>query len=265
MGVIDTTGIFSRRRLPVDDGSLTVNGIRLGSLGWWLTSGAVEVADATPVTSYADIPGMGGSVDQTLTDEMGYAYTGRRAVTCHLRTVGNEVDAIDSMERLAVFHGADVRLRWRGLPGAFVGRARLENRADTWSRGRYAFTECDLVVDAAPFLVGDAVSVVLPNTSLAIDGNRPAWPVISFVTSVPSTRVGVSDGRGHSVMIQSGASISSGSRVVIDCAEHVCTIAGNKVMPTLASDYFPILPGKPTLSLTSATIATVTYSPAWMI
>lgn len=266
MGLVKTIGMFSRRLLPVDDGSLTVNGTRLGSIGWWLTADAVEVADAAPVTSFATVPGMSGSADQTLTDEMGFAYVGRRTVTCHLRTLGGETDAVKSMQDLAAFHGADVQVRWRALPGAFVGRASLENRADVWRSGRYAYTECDLVVDAEPVVFADAVTESVPSSTLVFAGNRPAWPTFTLKATGYAAKASVSDGRGHTVTVQpSNAVISTGSSIVMDFGNRRCAINGNLVMPTLDSDFFRVLPGRSTITTVGASSATVTYSPAWMI
>jgi len=97
-------GIYSRNRMFVDDGTVTVNGARLGDMGWYLTT-APEVDALSFDTSYTTVTGAHGSRDLSLTDGSGLAYAGRRTVTLHLRTVGTWQEAVKSKVALGSIVG----------------------------------------------------------------------------------------------------------------------------------------------------------------
>lgn len=169
-------GIYSRNSMFVDDGTVTVNGTRLGDMGWYLTS-APEVDAISFDTSYTTVTGAHGSRDLSLTDGSGLAYAGRRMVTLHLRTVGTWQEDVKSKVALGSIVGRDARITWRALPGDFVGRLESSNPSEVWQGGVFAYYEIDLTMSAMPMLYGRKTAV--SGTKLTVNGNCRVFPTFT--------------------------------------------------------------------------------------
>ena len=163
-------GIYSRNSMFVDDGTVTVNGTRLGDMGWYLTS-APEVDAISFDTSYTTVTGAHGSRDLSLTDGSGLAYAGRRMVTLHLRTVGTWQEDVKSKVALGVFIEVDAERNFA------AGATAVIETSPTKSRGVYingVLTCPTLTSDFFDLPVGDSTITVVGASSITTSF-EPLW------------------------------------------------------------------------------------------
>lgn len=258
--------LYQRRmRLPhVEDP--TLNGTPLERMMLSLTSEGVTIDNAEPTVSMQDMPGRDGRLDLTLTDPTGAAYMGNRAITLSLYAIGGEDDILAAKTRLAALAGTIVSLSWRGLPGEYQGRMSLSAWEDKWAGPRQIATLVTVSIDAHPHLIGRTRTVALKTGANAIHvkGNRPCWPAWTLTPASGTKTVSIQDAHGHKLAFASTTTIAG--RIAIDTApdSRELRVDGNLMAPTLESDYFPLLPGVNTITLTGCT-GTLTYRPLTLI
>lgn len=264
-------GIFSRNDMFVDDGTVTVNGIMLGDIGWYLTS-APEVDAISFDTSYTSVTGAHGSRDMTLVDEGGMAYAGRRTVTLHLRTVGTWQEAVKSKLALGSMVGRDARITWQALPGDFIGRLESSNPSEVWKGGVFAYYEIDLTMSAMPMLYG--AEVTSGGKTLVVAGNCRVFPRFTALVNAGSI---LKIERDDGVFLEVATEQKAGAvlEVTVETAPDKgrgAYVADAPVCPTLASDFFDLPHGEVSLQVTGINAAMpveeafqITYEPLWLI
>ena len=259
--------LYQRRmRLPhVEDP--TLNGVPLERMMLSLSSDGVTIDAAKPTLSMQDMPGRDGRLDLTLTDPSGAAYMGNRAITLSLYAIGGEDDILAAKTRLAALAGTVVTLSWRGLPGEYQGRMSLSAWEDKWAGPRQIATLVTVSIAAAPYLIGRSRSITLKTGANAIHirGNRPCWPAWTLTPAANAKTVSIKDAHGHTLAVTSTTAITGRISIDTDPDHRELRVNGNLMTPTLESDYFPLLPGLNTLTLTGATAASLAYRPLTLI
>lgn len=257
-------GIFSRNRMFVDDGTLTVNGTRLGDIGWYLTS-APEVDAISFDTSYTSITGTHGSRDMTLVDAGGMAYAGRRTVTLHLRTLGTWQEAVKSKLALGSMIGREARITWQALPGDFIGRLESSSPSEVWQGGVFAYYEIDLTMSAMPMLYGSKMTV--SGTKLAVSGNCRVFPTFT-ATLKAEKKLKISRADGVFIEVNAEKNFAAGAIAIIETSPIKSRgVYINDVLtcPTLTSDFFDLPVGDSTITVVGASSITTSYEPLWLI
>lgn len=251
-----------RSRLPIDDGRWTLDGVPLGRWPVWLTSDGVEIGEASPSTTITDMPGTSG-VDQTLEDASGAAILSRRTITLHLVTAGAKQDCIRTLERIAGLNGRTITFRDAELDGEWQGRCTVGQVEEKPRHGAYLI---DLSIDADPYLHGRRRSVKLTEGAnrVHVDGNRPCWPEFELQPAQGAASVAVSDGRGHTLRVSAGATITGTVTIGTRPENRETRTNGGLTPPTLDSDYFPLLPGTNDIILESCS-GRVTFKPNTII
>lgn len=259
--------LYQRRmRLPhVEDP--TLNGVPLERMMLSLTSDGVTIDNAEPTVSMQDMPGRDGRLDLTLTDPSGAAYMGNRAITLALYAIGGEDDILAAKTRLAALAGTIVTLSWRSLPGEYRGRMSLSAWEDKWAGPRQIATTVTMSIDAHPYLIGRSRSIALKTgaNTIHVKGNRPCWPTWTLTPASGAKTVSVKDAHGHTLAIAGTTAITGRISIDTDPDHRELRVNGNLMAPTLESDYFPLLPGLNTLTLTGATAASLAYRPLTLI
>lgn len=259
--------LYQRRmRLPhVEDP--TLNGVPLERMMLSLSSDGITIDNAEPTVSVQDMPGRDGRLDLTLTDPSGAAYMGNRAITLSLYAIGGEDDILAAKTRLAALAGTVVTLSWRGLPGEYQGRMSLSAWEDKWAGPRQIATLVTVSIAAAPYLIGRSRSIALKTGANAIHirGNRPCWPAWTLTPAANAKTVSIKDAHGHTLAVTSTTAITGRISIDTDPDHRELRVNGNLMTPTLESDYFPLLPGLNTLTLTGATAASLAYRPLTLI
>lgn len=259
--------LYQRRmRLPhVEDP--TLNGVPLERMMLSLSSDGVTIDAAKPTLSMQDMPGRDGRLDLTLTDPTGAAYMGDRAITLSLYAIGGEDDILAAKTRLAALAGTIVSLSWRSLPGEYQGRMSLGAWEDKWAGDHQIATLVQAEIDAHPYLIGRSRSIALKTdaNTIHVKGNRPCWPTWTLTPASGAKTIAIRDAHGHKLTLASATAITG--RITIDTApdSRELRVNGNLMTPTLESDYFPLLPGLNTLTLTGATAASLAYRPLTLI
>lgn len=257
-------GVFSRNDMFVDDGTVTVNGVNLGGIGWYLTA-APEVEALAFSTAYQSITGAHGSRDLTLVDGSGLAYADRRTVTLHLRTLGTWQEAVESKLMLGSMVGRDARITWNALPGDFVGRLESSNPNEVWQGGVFAYYEIDLVMNAMPMLYGAEVTV--SGTKLTVNGNCRVFPRFTAVLKAEK-KLKISRADGVFIEVEAEKVFGTGVEAVIDMSPTRSRgVYINDVLtcPTLTSDFFDLPAGDSTITVVGASSITTSYEPLWLI
>lgn len=259
--------LYQRRmRLPhVEDP--TLNGTPLERMMLSLTSAGIAIDKAAPTVSMQDMPGRDGRLDLTLTDPTGAAYMGNRTITLNLYAIGGEDDILTAKTRLAALSGTVVTLSWRGLPGEYEGRLSLGAWEDKWTGDHQIATLVQATIDAHPCLIGRIITAALKTgaTTIHAKGNRPCWPTWTIAPANGAKTISVKDAHGHTLAIAGMTAITGRITIITDPDKRELRVNGNLMAPTLESDYFPLLPGLNTLTLTGATSASLTYRPLTLI
>ena len=101
--------------------------------------------------------------------------------------------------------------------------------------------------------------------TIHVKGNRPCWPAWALTPAADAKTVSIKDAHGHKLTFASATAITG--LITIDTAPDAqpARVNGNLMTPTLESDYFPLLPGLNTLTLTGATAASLAYRPLTLI
>lgn len=257
-------GIFSRNDMFVDDGTVTVNGVNLGGIGWYLTA-APEVEALAFNTAYTSITGTHGSRDLSLTDGDGLAYADRRTVTLHLRTLGTWQEAVQSKLALGSMVGRDARITWNALPGDFIGRLESSSPSEVWHGGVFAYYEIDLVMSAMPMLYGTEITV--SGTKLTVSGNCRVFPRFTAILKAES-KLKISRDDGVFIEVEAEQVFGSGIEAVIEMSptrKRGVYINDVLTCPTLTSDFFDLPAGDSTITVVGASSITTSYEPLWLI
>lgn len=259
--------LYQRRmRLPhVEDP--TLNGVPLERMMLSLSSDGVTIDAAKPTLSMQDMPGRDGRLDLTLTDPTGAAYMGDRAITLSLYAIGGEDDILAAKTRLAALAGTIVSLSWRSLPGEYQGRMSLGAWEDKWAGDHQIATLVQAEIDAHPYLIGRSRSIALKTdaNTIHVKGNRPCWPAWALTPASGAKTIAIRDAHGHKLTLASATAITGRISIDTDPDHRELRVNGNLMTPTLESDYFPLLPGLNTLTLTGATAASLAYRPLTLI
>lgn len=254
-------GVFDRRCIPVDQSGLRLGGKPIRDYGLNLLLGGVEIEAASASTDFVNVPGLSGSVNRTLLDESGHAYTDRRTITMHVATTGREPEAVETKLMLGGLDGTDTTLEWGSLPGRYEGFLTVGTWSDVYGHGGiYRHSTCDLTMLANPDLIGDARSFDLSTTERGvwIRGNRPNRPVIEALPSSGTKRFYITV---NGMQLVYNLTNADGARkLLVDCDGRESTYGGVPVFPTVDSDYPVLTPGT-VLGQVSAGTATVTYHP----
>lgn len=259
--------LYQRRmRLPhVEDP--TLNGVPLERMMLSLSSDGVTIDAAKSTLSMQDMPGRDGRLDLTLTDPTGAAYMGDRTITLNLYAIGGEDDILTAKTRLAALAGTVVTLSWRSLPGEYQGRMSLGAWEDKWTGDHQIATLVQAEIDAHPYLIGRSQSIALKTdaNTIHVKGNRPCWPTWTIAPANGAKTISVKDAHGHKLAVTSTIAITGRISIDTDPDHRELRVNGNLMAPTLESDYFPLLPGLNTLTLTGATAASLAYRPLTLI
>ena len=259
--------LYQRRmRLPhVEDP--TLNGVPLERMMFSLAADGITIDATKPTTSTQDMPGRDGQLDLTLEDPTGAAYMGNRAITLSLYAIGGEDDILAAKTRLAALAGTIVTLSWRSLPGEYEGRMSLGAWEDKWAGPRQIATLVTVSIDVHPYLIGRSRSIALKTdaNTIHVKGNRPCWPTWTIAPANGAKTISVKDAHGHTLAIAGMTAITGRITIITDPDKRELRVNGNLMAPTLESDYFPLLPGLNTLTLTGATGASLTYRPLTLI
>ena len=203
----------------------------------------------------------------SLTDPTGAAYMGDRAITLSLYAIGGEDDILAAKTRLAALAGTIVSLSWRSLPGEYQGRMSLGAWEDKWAGDHQIATLVQAEIDAHPYLIGRSRSIALKTdaNTIHVKGNRPCWPTWTLTPAADAKTVSIKDAHGHKLAVTSTTAITGRISIDTDPDHRELRVNGNLMTPTLESDYFPLLPGLNTLTLTGATAASLAYRPLTLI
>ena len=259
--------LYQRRmRLPhVEDP--TLNGVPLERMMFSLAADGITIDATKPTTSTQDMPGRDGQLDLTLEDPTGAAFLGNRAITLTLYAIGGEDDILAAKTRLAALAGTIVTLSWRSLPGEYEGRMSLGAWEDKWAGPRQIAATVTMSIDAHPYLIGRSRSIALKTgaNTIHVKGNRPCWPTWTLTPASGAKTISIKDAHGHTLAIASTTAITGRISIITDPDHRELRVNGNLMTPTLESDYFPLLPGLNTLTLTGATAASLAYRPLTLI
>lgn len=126
--------------------------------------------------------------------------------------------------------------------------------------------EDDEMMDAYPHIMGRAQRHALREGAnlLHVTGNRPAWPVLTLTTSRAVSALSIRDGRGHTIGIRPATTLPAGTSVLVDCKAQTTRANGTLAPVSLDTDYFALLPGMNTLTLSGAA-GSCEHEPEWMI
>lgn len=176
-------------------------------------------------------------------------------------------DILTAKTRLAALSGTVVTLSWRGLPGEYEGRLSLGAWEDKWTGDHQIATLVQATIDAHPCLIGRTITAALKTgaTTIHAKGNRPCWPTWTIAPANGAKTISVKDAHGHTLAIAGMTAITGRITIITDPDKRELRVNGNLMAPTLESDYFPLLPGLNTLTLTGATSASLTYRPLTLI
>ena len=192
---------------------------------------------------------------------------GNRAITLNLYAIGGEDDILAAKTRLAALAGTIVTLSWRSLPGEYQGRMSLGAWEDKWAGDHQIATLVQAEIDAHPYLIGRSRSIALKTdaNTIHVKGNRPCWPTWTLTPAANAKTVSIKDAHGHTLAVTSTTAITGRISIDTDPDHRELRVNGNLMTPTLESDYFPLLPGLNTLTLTGATAASLAYRPLTLI
>lgn len=120
---------------------------------------------------------------------------------------------------------------------------------------------------AHPYLIGRSQSIALKTdaNTIHVKGNRPCWPTWTLTPAADAKTVSIKDAHGHKLAVTSTTAITGRISIDTDPDHRELRVNGNLMTPTLESDYFPLLPGLNTLTLTGATAASLAYRPLTLI
>lgn len=260
-----TVSVF--QRMPADPlMHILLDGRPLDWYGLSATDGVLAIEAPDLAVAYQSAPGMAGSHDVTLDDPLGCAYPGLRRIALGVVTVGEDDEMMDARRRLGSLIGRLATLSYRELPGQWRGRVTIKD----WDERMLGPCRVDcattIVMDAYPHIMGRAQRHTLREGAnlLHVTGNRPAWPVLTLTTSRAVSALSIKDGRGHTIDIRPAATLPAGTSVLVDCKAQTTRANGTLAPVSLDTDYFALLPGMNTLTLSGAA-GSCEHEPEWMI
>ena len=224
------------QRMPADPlMHILLDGRPLDWYGLSATDGVLAIEAPDLAVAYQNAPGMAGSHDVTLDDPLGCAYPGLRRIALGVVTVGEDDEMMDARRRLGSLIGRLATLSYRELPGQWRGRVTIKD----WDERMLGPCRVDcatpIVMDAYPHIMGRAVSAL-----------------------------SIKDGRGHTIGIRPATTLPAGTSVLVDCKAQTTRANGTLAPVSLDTDYFALLPGMNTLTLSGAA-GRCEHEPEWMI
>lgn len=117
-----------------------------------------------------------------------------------------------------------------------------------------------------PVAYGEERTVTVPSggsLTFEVGGTYPASPVVT-ATATPDLSTAL-----WGLTVDGSAFIrveldDEGIPVSIDCLNRTCTVSGSAALPTLASDWLTLAPGRHTLAMLGEGAAAVTYRERWL-
>lgn len=254
----DYIGLTSRRYDLDNVTPITIDGRPLDWYGVDPTEGWLGIGKTEIATSYQQVPGLSGDVDTTLEDETGAAAVGRREIKLGLVISGDEQRAVDSKLRIGALIGRRIGVKWRALPGEYVGRAYLD---DAWidSHDGQTFVQSTntLVIDADPFIHYPRVTLPLldgeDSFMLTVAGTRPVGPRFTLTPVSGVRNITIADSAtGRHMTIKLPAAANGTLRLTADCDTRTLRFGDALAGMTLDSDWFRLTPGRHTLTVSGA-------------
>ncbi|KFI56596.1 hypothetical protein [Bifidobacterium callitrichos] len=263
------------------DTSMLIDGRPLSDWACIIGSDGVQVAAVESRTSYVSVPGRHGRIDQTLRDPMGHAYDDGRDITINLTMLASAYDRPRLMADLGGLHGRHVAIAWPSMwLGEYRGTLQVGEWQDVFSPAGYVYSSGMLTLhtdDALQHGRRTRVTLAWGTNRFSIDGNRPAWPVITLQPDPTAETVSIAIGgrtiayRFTRAQTRTITSVSiqpageyTGSLLTIDCAAETSTYGSNPIQPTLDSDYPMLSPRLVEATVTGAG-GWIEYEPLWLM
>ncbi|MCO6558478.1 MAG: hypothetical protein J6575_03455 [Bifidobacterium sp.] len=244
---------------------LHIDGLSLDQLGLALAEGGVDLGEPETFISLNPVPGAYNPPDLTLVDGLGNAYTGTRTITIPcVSLIDQEEDSSAIKSKVGQYQGRSVRVTWRTLPGAWVGRLKVGKWQDFRSEHRLAYSTIDLTLTCDPLLHGPKTIQNLNqgNNTVRVHGNRETWPTLTLTPTPGARGLSVSCG-GASVRIPEGPVNMSGI-VVMDCLKREVRSNDSLMRITLDSDWFNLKPKTTDVCCRNCS-GTISFEPLTMI
>lgn len=232
------------------EGAVRINGSPIEELGFSVCYPGMRVSAPEPIVKFQRMPGGSVAIDTTLRDEDGNAPLKERTVTLTMCTIGHVEDIARMQANLAALTGSLMTIQCGNAP-TWRGYAVFKNWQPVFAFGNTAKYKCDLVLTAEPFAYGAPATVSISgDVHITVDGDRPCWP--HFKLKATSDEVIINCSSSSKLLTFEG--LSDGATLEIESTPQARVARVNRtvVVPTLQSDFFPLIPGIVDLSITGA-------------
>lgn len=232
------------------EGAVRINGSPIEELGFSVCHPGMRVSAPEPMIKFQRMPGSSVAIDTTLRDEDGNAPLKERTITITMSTIGLVEDIARVQANMAALTGSLMTVQCGDAP-TWRGYATVKNWNPIYIFGKTAKYKCDLVLTAEPLAYGATSTInVAGNIQVFIDGDRPCWP--HFKLKATSDEVIINCSSSSKLLTFEG--LSDGATLEIESTPQarVARMNGTIVVPTLQSDFFPLIPGVVDLSVTGA-------------
>lgn len=232
------------------EGAIRINGSPIEELGFSVCYPGMRVSAPEPIIKFQRMPGSSVAIDTTLRDEDGNAPIKERTVTVTMCTVGQAEDIAHIQATIATLTGSLVTVQCGSSP-TWRGYATVKNWQPLYVLGKTSKYKCDLVLTAEPFAYGmTSIVDIGSDIRVAVAGDRPCWP--HFKLKATSDEVIINCSSSSKILTFEG--LSDGATLEIESTPQarIARMNGNIVVPTLQSDFFPLIPGTVDLSVTGA-------------
>lgn len=235
-----------RSDLPMDDGRFILDGRPLGEWPVWITSDGVDIGEATPSTSFTDVPG-GTTSDLSIEDAFGAAVPPSREITIHMVTAGAYDDCRSTLSAIGALNGRRTTFEDRRLGGTWQGRC---TRVTPEFKPRHGAILIDVTITAEPWLIlpKHETAVTEGETTFAVHGNRPTNPKLTIIASAAAERITVDDGT-RTLSITPKKPFTGGETIIIDSETGTCTTDNANTPPDLTSLYPTLTPPMTTIRI----------------
>ena len=238
---------------------LAIDGKTLGEYGLHLAD--LRIGAAEPAYSLQALPGRAGSLDLTLEGPGGAAMPASRKLEADVRAIGGQVEVAEAKLAIAAVSGRRVELAYAPMRHAMRGRVSVGEWKDSagWS-------ECTLEATVDPYLYGRGRTAALATGSngLRPSGTAPSWPVLALRPGAVNAVRATLDS-GDYVEVQAAGAGFGTAIVSIDMGTGLVAVNGTVSGPTLASDFWCLLPGAVHDIRLSTGTGTMTYTEMWML
>lgn len=232
------------------EGAIRINGSPIEELGLKVCHPGMRVSPPEALIKFQRLPGSSVPIDTTLRDEDGNAPIKNRTVTVTLCSTGAVEDIAQLQSCLASYTGDMVTVQCGRAP-TWRGYAAFKNWQPVFSFGNTAKYKFDLVLTAEPYAYGALSTLNVGGDShILVDGDRPCYP--HFKLNATGGEVIINCSSSSKLLMFEG--LSDGATLEIESTPQarVARMNGNIVVPTLQSDFFPLIPGIVDLSVTGA-------------